>query len=339
MLQIDGSQGEGGGQVLRTSLALACLAQSPIQIFNIRARRPKPGLQAQHLQAVRAATAISHAKVSGDKLGSQSLYFDPGRVMPGDYRFEIGTAGATTLVLQTIFLPLCLAGGTSHVTITGGTHVPWSPAFHYLAWNWLTCVRQMGVQATLTLDKAGFYPPGGGQLRAIISPAQTLFPLQWTERGDLSGVRGLSAGANLPEHVIHRQRDRVRARLGKAIPVETLEMSAPSPGSMVLMMAEFARGRGASGSLGKKGKPAEVVADEAVDGLEKFLASPATVDAYLADQLLLPLAFANGISEFVTVEVTQHLLTNAAVIEQFARAQITIEGSLGDPGRVRVFPR
>jgi RNA 3'-terminal phosphate cyclase (ATP) len=339
MLQIDGSQGEGGGQVLRTSLALACLTQTPIQLINVRARRPKPGLQAQHRQAVRAAAAISRAKLTGDKIGSQSLYFAPGPVQPGEYRFDIGTAGATTLVLQTVFLPLCFASDPSHLTITGGTHNPWSPVFHYLTWNWLPCLSEMGVEATLTLEKAGFYPPGGGMIRANIAPVRALKPLTWTERGVPRGVRGLSGAANLPAHVIQRQRDQVHARMDKSLTVETLEMNALSPGSVLLLLAEFEKGRGCYTGLGKRGKPAEAVADEAIHGMKRFLASSATVDEHLADQLLLPCALASGVSEFSTPEVTQHLLTNAAVIEQFDRAQITLEGQLGGPGRVRIVPR
>ena len=339
MLHVDGSQGEGGGQVLRTSLTLACLTQTPIQLTNIRARRPKPGLQAQHLQAVRAAAAITRAKVSGDKIGSQSLYFEPGPVQAGEYHFDIGTAGATTLVLQTIFWPLCFAKDPSHVTITGGTHVAWSPAFHYLDWHWLACIHQMGVRATLHLDRAGFYPPGGGQIRAVIHPVKQLAPLHWTERGQLLGIRGLSGTANLPAHVTQRQQDRAVQRLDQKINMERLEMSAPSPGSMLLLMAEFERGRGCFVGLGKKGKPAEQVAEEAIRGLEKFFSTPATVDEYLADQLLLPFALTSGRSELVTSAVTPHLLTNAAVIEQFDRAKITIEGTSGQPGRVVVVPR
>lgn len=338
MRQIDGSQGEGGGQVLRTSLALACLTQTPIQILNIRARRPKPGLQAQHLQAVRAAGAITRAKVSGDQMGSQSLYFAPGPVQAGEYAFDIGTAGATTLVLQTVFLPLCFAESVSHLTITGGTHVPWSPAFPYVEGNWLPCLREMGVNATVTLDRAGFYPRGGGRVRAEVHPGGALTPLQWMERGAPRGVRALSGAANLPGHVKQRQSARLRAALGKQGTVEIQELSAPSPGSVAVIFAEYENGRGCFVGLGKKGKPAEAVAEEAISGLNKFLASPSTVDEYLADQLLLPLAFATGPSEFTTVEITQHLLTNAAVIEEFGGAEIRIEGALGEFGRVTVLP-
>jgi RNA 3'-terminal phosphate cyclase (ATP) len=336
MLQIDGSQGEGGGQVLRTSLALACLTQTPIQILNIRARRPKPGLQAQHLQAVRAAGAITQAKLSGDQLGAQSLYFAPGPIQAGEYQFDIGTAGATTLVLQTVLFPLCFAERVSHLTITGGTHVPWSPAFPYLTWNWLPCLREMGVRATVNLERAGFYPQGGGRVRAEIHPAGMLAPLHWTERGAPRGVRALSGAANLPGHVNQRQIARLRAGLGAQVSVESQELFAPSPGSVAVALAEFERGRGCFVGLGKKGKPAEAVAKEALTGLTKFLASPATVDAHLADQLLLPCALASGVSEFTTPEVTQHLLTNAAVIEQFGVAEISIRGRVGAPGQVRV---
>jgi RNA 3'-phosphate cyclase len=338
MYKIDGSQGEGGGQVLRTSLTLACISQTSIQLTNIRAKRSKPGLQAQHLQAARAVAAISQAKVYGDKLGSQSLYFQPGPIQSGEYRFDIGTAGATSLVLQTILLPLCFADGVSYVTITGGTHVSWSPAFHYLERHWLPVLRHMGVRASLILDRSGFYPRGGGQIRAEIHPIKALTPLHWTDRGQLLEISGLSGAANLPAHVAQRQRDRAIQRLGEAAKIDILEMSAPSPGSMILLQADYERGGGCYVGLGKKGKPAERVAEEAVKSLEKFKVTPATVDEYLADQLLLPFALADGVSEIHAAKVTQHLLTNAAVIEQFSRATITVESILDFPGRVRVVP-
>ncbi len=341
MIALDGSLGEGGGQVLRSALSLSLLTGQELCLTNIRARRKNPGLQAQHLQAVQAAAAISNAEVEGAQLRSQALVFKPGMLKAGKYRFEIGTAGAATLVLQTIVLPLTRAAAPSTVEIGGGTHVPWSPCFHYLDLNWLPMLWQMGCDARLSLLRAGFYPRGGGEIRAAITPAQSLAPLQLEQRGKLLQVRGLAAVANLPRQVSSRMRRQIVGRLGSRYPLNDLrlvELSAPSPGAFLLLFAEYEHSHCCYFALGEKGKPAERVADEAAQGFEGFDASGAAIDEYLADQLLLPLALAGGASSFTTARITSHLLTNAAVIRAFLPVEIAIEGQPGQPGRVRVIP-
>ena len=209
---IDGSYGEGGGQVLRTSLALSALTGKELEIFNVRAGRARLGLRPQHLQAVKAATAICRAEVSGADIGSQTIRFVPGRVRAGDYRFDIGTAGSTSLVLHTVYLPLALsAGGSSRVTITGGTHVPLSPCFHYLDLSWRWHLAHVGIALMLTMERAGFYPPGGGIIHAAIESASRARSLCLDQRGALLRVRGISA-ARLPAHVAERQRWKRRIR-------------------------------------------------------------------------------------------------------------------------------
>ena len=168
MIEIDGSLGEGGGQVLRSALSLSILTRQPFHIYNIRLGRKTPGLKAQHLKAVDAAAAISHAVVEGARLDSTSLTFSPGELRTGRYKFEIGTAGSTSLVLQTVFLPLSLSGSASSVMITGGTHVPWAPCYHYLEWQWLPVIHHLGFDLSLSLEQAGFYPQGGGRISATI---------------------------------------------------------------------------------------------------------------------------------------------------------------------------
>ena len=341
MIHIDGSHGEGGGQVLRSSLTLSVLTGQPLRIDNIRARRSKPGLRAQHLASVQAAAAISQAEVAGASPGSTTLLFRPGRVQPGQYRFDIGTAGSTSLVLQTIFLPLALADAPSTVTITGGTHVSWSPSFHYLDRQWLPVLRRMGFDARLTLERAGFYPKGGGRVRADIQPAGTLQPVDLEERGELRRVSGISAIANLPEHIVERQRQQVERRLGGWVPelaVETVSLSSPGPGTVVFLQAECEHGGGGFTALGKRGVPAERVADEAVNQLETFLARNAAIDKHLADQLILPLVFAPGRSSLSTAEITQHLLTNIEVVQAFLDVEVVVEGELSSPGLVRIEP-
>jgi RNA 3'-terminal phosphate cyclase (ATP) len=339
MIEIDGSLGEGGGQVLRTSLALSILTGQPLLIKRIRAGRPKPGLQPQHLAAVRAAAQISQAQVTGDFVNSQTLTFAPGEVRPGAYRCDIGTAGATGLVLQTVWLPLALAGGPSEITVTGGTHVPWSPCYHYLEWQWLPFMRRIGLVGELKLDLAGFYPQGGGIVQARIEPAAAIAPLRLTERGALKGIRGLSLVANLDMRIAERQRDRALRRLAdrhNRIEIEAADIWANTKGTALILLAEFKQSSACYFGLGALGKRAEQVADEACLWLEKFLAGAGAVDEYLADQLLLPLAFAAGPSEYRTAKVTEHLLTNAEVIQAFGAAEVEVEGEKGKAGVVRV---
>lgn len=342
MIEIDGSLGEGGGQVLRTSLTLSILTGRPFLITRIRAGRARPGLQPQHLAAVRAAAAISAAQVEGDFVGSQVLTFVPGPVRPGEYRFEIGTAGATGLVLQTIWLPLALASASSVITVIGGTHVPWSPCYHYLAWQWLSFLRRLGLDGALTLDLAGFYPEGGGIVRAQIAPADAIAALRLTERGAFKGIRGLSLVANLDLSIAERQRARALRRLAgrhNRIEIEIADVRANNKGTALILLAEFRHSTACYSALGAPGKRAEQVADEACLRLEKFLAGTGAVDEHLADQLLLPLAFADGPSEYRTARVTDHLTTNSEIIRQFGVAEIAVEPREADEGTVHIVPQ
>ena len=341
MIRIDGSRGEGGGQVLRSSLTLSMLTGQPVRIDNIRARRNKPGLRPQHLAAVQAATVVSGAEVTGAAPGSNSLYFRPGRVQSSHYRFDIGTAGSTSLVLQTIFMPLALADEKSSVTITGGTHVPWSPCFHYLDRQWLPMLRRIGFEAHLTLEQAGFYPRGGGCIRAEIEAAGSLRPLDLVNRGSLQRVSGISAIANLPEHIAKRQQQQVERRLSGQFPdlaVEIMPMASPGKGTVVFLQAECDAGGGSFTALGKRGLPAERVADEAVDQLEAYLVSNAALDKYMTDQMILPLVITPHPSSFSTAEITRHLLTNIEVVQAFLDVEIVVEGELSYPGSVCIEP-
>jgi len=342
MIQIDGSFGEGGGQVLRTSLTLSILTGKPFRIYNIRANRAKPGLMAQHLVAVKAAAEVSHASVQGAAVGSKSLTFTPSGISPGNFRFDIGTAGATSLVLHTIFIPLALAREPSTVTITGGTHVPWAPCYHYLELQWLPYLRLLGFEARLELVKAGFYPQGGGDIRATIYPAQEIKSLRLLERGPLKTIKGISAVANLDFSVAERQRRQTETRLsGKGLPheIEVTSMPAHGKSTMLLLQAEFEFSRACYYALGEKGKPAERVADEAVDALFHFLETNGVFDQHLPDQIILPLALANDASEFRTPKVTQHLVTNLEVIRKFLEIEGRIEGEIGKGGIVYVRGR
>jgi RNA 3'-terminal phosphate cyclase (ATP) len=341
LIEIDGSFGEGGGQILRTALVLSAISGKPFSLANIRANRPQPGLKPQHVKSIEAVAEVCRAEFSRVGPGARELRFEPGQLVAGDYRFDIGTAGATGLVLQTVLLALAYADAPSNVTTTGGTHVPWSPCFQYLDWHWRHYLRQIGFSFDLTLVRAGFYPPGGGEIRARVSPHAQLRPLLLNERGALRRIRGVSAVAKLPLSIAERQQQQALKRLARlecpvAIQVETVD--ALSAGTYLVLLAEFEHSQCCMTSLGARGKRAETVADEAVDALEHFLDSPGVIDAHLADQLLIPLALAQGTSQLQTEAVTTHLFTNAEVIRRFLDVSIEIDGSIGKPGTVTVLP-
>ena len=338
-LSIDGSIGEGGGQVLRTSLALVLITGRAFALNNIRQRRVKPGLMAQHLKAVEAAREVGKATVEGARLGSQSLVFEPTGLCSGEFHFDIGTAGSTSLVLQTILPPLSFAAASSVVTLIGGTHVPCSPCFHYLEMHWLHYMRRIGFDIRLELDAAGFYPRGGGRVVAMVRPASRISPLCLTNRGPLKRIRGISAVANLDLRIAERQKVQAIKRLGDVagqVEFEILSLSSPSKGTLLLLLAEFENSQCCFYGLGALGKPAERVADEAVNELLNLLATDGAIDHYLSDQLLLPLALATGVSEIRTSKVTQHLTTNAEIVEMFIPVSIEIEGKIGQPGSIRI---
>lgn len=341
MLTLDGSIGEGGGQVLRTALALALVTGTPIRIEHVRARRHPPGLRPQHLAAVRAAAAISGAEVGGAALGAQTVTFVPGPLAAGDYRFDIGTAGAATLVLQTVLVPLALADAPSTVTVRGGTHVPLAPSAHFLRDHWCPMLARAGFRLSVDIERVGFYPRGGGLLRARTLPSAPA-PLTLVERGPLQTVAGVSLAGRLPAHVAERQRRRVLERLAAlTVPVEVREArcQTASPGSAVELLARHARSQAAVTALGRRGRPAERVADDAVDALEAFWASGAAVDRHLADQLVLPLALAPGRSRLTVEAVTSHLATVLALIERLLPVATATRTQAGAPAEVEIDSR
>jgi RNA 3'-terminal phosphate cyclase (ATP) len=338
-LVIDGSYGEGGGQILRTALALAAVTGRAIRIEKIRAGRKSPGLAAQHLTGVRAAAAVCNARLTGDELGSQTLTFAPGSLpQAGDYVFDVaearagGSAGATTLVLQTILLPLALVAGDSTVTLRGGTHVAWSPPFDYVHDVWLPALARMGLSATLELVSWGWYPLGQGEIWGTIQGLGTGLkpsPLTLVERGALRRVRGRAVAANLPSHIPQRMADRARSLLVEAgvdARIEPLRVRAACAGAGIFLAAEYDHVRAGFNALGARGKPSEAVAEEAVATLLAHRDSGAALDQHLADQLILPLALAGGESRFSVEQVTRHLITNAWVVEQFGLARVSIAG-------------
>ncbi len=342
LIEIDGSVGEGGGQVLRTALALSVATGTAIRISHIRAGRPNPGLAHQHLTCIRAATHVASARVRGAELGAQTLEFEPGQPCPGEYSFDVTTAGSVSLVLHTLFLPLSLAKGDSRITLRGGTHVKWSPSFEFLHNQWLFYLRKIGFSLSACLEKAGYYPKGGGLLKARIQTAGQLRPLVLSDRGQLREVRGQVFVSNLKRAIAERQLARVRDILKSrnlSPEIETCEYASPGTGTGTHLHAEFENGSGSYTSLGEKGVPAERVAADAADNLWHYIESGAAVDPFMADQLILPLAFAEGESFFTSERVTQHLVTNARIVEMFLPIKVDVRGQLGQPGEVRVIPQ
>jgi RNA 3'-terminal phosphate cyclase (ATP) len=340
VLELDGSFGEGGGQILRTGLALSLLTGRSFQLFNLRAGRSKPGLQPQHLMSVRAAAAIGQAQLRGTNLGSRELVFEPGTVKGGNYHFSIGTAGATGLVLHTVYLPLALrASEPSQVILEGGTHVPASPCFHFLDVTWRGYLEELGLQVRLQMRRPGFYPRGGGLVEVQIQPCRQVRGLQLLEAALPQTATGFSAVAGLPAEIARRQARRAIHQLkDTGLRVDIPEESWPGgPGTVLAIQLDTQPVPTLFFALGARGKRAERVADEAVDQVRAYLAaSPAAVDPHSADQIILPLAFADGPSAFTVTEVTSHLITNMAVMRHFLDREIVCEGEQGKSGLVRI---
>ena len=353
MLTVDGSYGEGGGQVLRTALTLAVLTGRPTRVEHIRAGRRKPGLRPQHLTAVWAATSVCEARLEGDELGSQTLTFVPGGPPhSGRYTFDVdeaargGSAGSVSLVLQTVLLPLALAGGESHLTLRGGTHVPWAPPVSYLKHAFLPLLARMGVRAQIELARWGFYPAGGGEIRVrVVATEGPLRPVVLVERGELQRVWGTAVVMNLPAHIPQRMAARARnvlAEAGLPAQVEPRRLRGAGPGAGIFLFAEYATSLGGEvvtagfTAYGRKGLPAERVAEAACEELLVHHRSSAPADPYLADQLVLPMVLAKGESRVSTSRVSQHLLTNVWGVRQFLARDVHVEGEPGAPGTLAV---
>jgi len=322
MIEIDGSEGEGGGQLLRTGLTLSMLTGQSLRIVRIRARRPRPGLQPQHLAAVAAAQRISAAGVEGAHVDSQTLVFRPRRVQPGRYEFEIGTAGSCTLVLQTILLPLVLARSSSCVRIVGGTHNTAAPPYEFLQRAYLPLIGRMGARVALELVRWGFYPRGGGEILLHVQPGE-LGTLVLIERGKRLDVRAEATVAALPRHIGARELDVVAQRL--ALSPKCLELRElprdMGPGNVLTLTVRHEHVTEVFTGFGQRGVPAESVASTTCLAAERYLAAEAATGRFLADQLLLPLALV-GSGAFTTTELTSHFESNATIIAKFLSVKI-----------------
>lgn len=318
MISINGSMGEGGGQVLRTSLALSMVTGQPFVINNIRAGRRKPGLLRQHLTAVKAATEVSCAQVNGAALGSDSIEFTPGPISAGTYSFSIGSAGSTTLVLQTVLPALMLANGPSKLIIEGGTHNPFAPTVYFLTKCFLPVLAKMGPKVDVELVRHGFFPAGGGQIRVSIEPAERLSPLDLIERGDITRRLAISTVAGLPGAIADRELETVAKKLdltNNEIKHDLLG-DGLGPGNVLSIELESDQLTEVITGFGEKSVSSEKVARIASKRAKEYISSGVPVGLHLADQLLIPLALA-GEGAFRTGVLTRHTKTNIDVIESF----------------------
>lgn len=332
MISINGSMGEGGGQVLRTSLALSMVTGQPFTIDNIRAGRRKPGLLRQHLTAVKAAAEVSCAHVSGAALGSDSIEFTPGPVNAGSYRFSIGSAGSTTLVLQTVLPALIRADAQSTLVIEGGTHNPFAPTVHFLTTCFLPVLAKMGPRVDVELVRHGFFPAGGGQIRVTINPVERLTPLELVERGDIKRRRATATVAGLPGAIADRELRTLIKKLHLSDDEVRHDLIGDGlgPGNVLSIELESEQLTEVITGFGEKSVSSEKVARQAAKRANEYISSGVPVGLYLADQLLIPLALA-GEGAFRTGVLTRHTKTNMQVIEAFTGRAFRAEEA--EPGR------
>lgn len=331
ILAIDGSQGEGGGQVLRSSLAMSLVTGRPFVIENIRAGRKKPGLMRQHLTAVHAATKVSHAVVTGATIGSRRLEFCPGTIAPGAYKFSVGTAGSTTLVLQTILPALMLADGESNLTLEGGTHNPFAPPLDFLAKCYLPLVNRMGPTIDAHLIRPGFYPAGGGQFTVRIHPTRQLGRLELTDRGEIRARRVRAIVANLPRQIAERECRAIAEKTGwdeGCFAIEEIRESH-GPGNIVFIELESEHLTEVFTGFGQIGVRAEAVAMRVLDEARHYMAAEVPVGRYLADQLLLPLGIGahlgTGGGVFRTMALSRHATTHIEILHRFLELDTKVE--------------
>lgn len=323
LIKIDGSQGEGGGQILRTALALSMITGKPFELKNIRAGRKKAGLMRQHLVCVQASQRISNAVVEGAELHSQNLYFEPQQIQAGQYDFNIGSAGSTMLVFQTLLPALMVQEQPSQITIEGGTHNPMAPTADFVAQCFLPSIKKLGIEVDFEVEKAGFFPVGGGCVKATIRPwldRQAWFAI---DRGALQSVDVFAGVLNLPNDIAERE----LAVLKQQLPANTAQqiyLKGVSQGNTAYVTVNSEQHCQLFTALGEMKKSAERVAHDLAREVKKYLASDAVVDEHLADQLLLPLALGQG-GEFTTQVVSEHTRTQAMMIQKFLDCRISLQ--------------
>jgi len=326
MIIIDGSEGEGGGQMVRNSCALSLVTGEPFRITNIRGKRSKPGLMRQHVTAVEAACVISGAECIGLAVGSSELEFRPDKITPGEYHFAVGTAGSTGLVLQTILMPLVLANGPSRLVLEGGTHNMLAPPFDFIERSFLPVINRMGPTVTASIVRHGFYPRGGGRIEVEIEPAP-LRRVECLDRGDRLGVSGQAVFTGLPFEIAERLLARAKRDLAdwpdEAFSVRELPADQ-GPGVILMLEACFANVTEVVSGFGQLGVPAERLAKTSAARMNGYIDSSAFAGPYLADQLVLPFVLAGG-GSFTTVKPSQHILTAIDIARRFTGTRIELK--------------
>ena len=329
MLSIDGSLGEGGGQIIRTSLTLSLITGKPFRAEHVRANRDRPGLRQQHLTAVNAAAEIGNANVKGAVVGATEFTFVPGVVTPGEYTFSVGTAGSATLVLQTVLPPLMMASGPSIVQFEGGTHNVHAPPYEFLQRTFLPLVNLTGPHVSIELGRYGFYPPGGGSFHVYIEPAAESLRIDLLKLGKIRERRARALVVNLPASIAERELAVIKAKMGLSDEDLHLEISdnAISRGTAVLIEIESENLTEVFTRIGERGVRAEVIAEEAANEALLYLKRGVPVGEHLADQLLIPIALAGG-GSFATGPLSLHTVTNIEIVKKFLDVDIVVAPSI-----------
>lgn len=342
---VDGSYGEGGGQILRVSVALSAVTGKPVKLYSIRAKRSPPGLRPQHATAVEAVAQISNAAVSDLKVGSMEVNFYPQSPKSGEFLFDAGTAASTTLILQSLMPAMAFAPRRISVEVRGGTNAPWAPVVEYLQGVLLPTIGKMGLKGSVDLIRRGFYPRGGGIVRTSVEPVKTLKPIVLTEFGEVLKIRGLSYSSRLPVHIVERMAKSAEQTLREGgygnlkVELEGLQPDNPKcaidQGCGIILLAELSSGAiVGSDSLGALGKPAEKVGKEAAIKLLNQLKAEAPVDNHLGDQLIVYMALADGYSKLRVSELTLHTVTCIHVSEKIVGATFEVIGEQGKPATI-----
>jgi RNA 3'-phosphate cyclase len=346
MIEIDGSYGEGGGQILRTSIALSALTMRPVRVSKIRAGRPKPGLKRQHMAGIDIIAQLVDAEVRGLEVGSTTVEFSPQDRRGGHFSYDVGTAGSISLILQAALPTAALSPEPIRLSLTGGTDVSWSPPIDYMREVFAHSVRRMGLQFEISVRKRGHFPRGGGKVSCAITPVEEITPLELVDFGDTVGVSGISHCVRLPSHVARRQAESAQSVLRKsgiqqiAIDTESYQKNEDrhlGPGSGIVIWAESEQGeRLGADRLGERGKPAEDVGSECADQLIDELATGMAVDSHLGDMLIPYMVLARGTSTIGVTKITEHLRTNLWVAQKMLDADASLEGKTGGPGKLTV---
>lgn len=329
MIEIDGSYGEGGGQILRTSIAIAALLQKPVKISNIRIGRPKPGLAQQHLIGVKAVQEMTNGEVKGLEIGSTEIEFFPKILKSGSYNIDIGTAGSIPLILQALLIPSAFSDAEVEINITGGTDVKWSPPMDYVKSVFYPIINKMGYEAEIKIISRGYYPKGNGKVNVKVFPLKNFKALKLTERGGLVNIQGIAHSLNLPCHIVERQVNAAKQVLRDYdVDVTTECQKNFSTGTGITLWANHKSSVLGASALGEIGKPAEKVGREAAQKLLQEIKSEAPLDRHMTDQIIPYLALATGESEVMVRELTSHLRTNIYIVEKILgnRFEILEEG-------------